>query len=84
MVGACVISDEYSASFRWIIFRKSKSRLYCHKLGKGEKVIHYTAHTHTHTGYIPLWVVREIVPLFLISLRIESLLLPSSEILTYV
>lgn len=51
MVGACVISDEYSASFRWVIFRKSKSRLYCHKLGKGEKVIHYTrAHTHrVHT-----------------------------------
>ena len=43
-----------------------------------------TQHTHTHTGYIPLWVVREIVPLFLISFRIESLLLPSSEILTYV
>ena len=61
------ISDEYSASFRWVIFRKSKSRLYCHKLGKGEKVIHYT---RTHTGYIPIiiWVVREIVPLFLISL----------------
>ena len=71
------ISDEYSASFRWVIFRKSKSRLYYHKLGKGEKVIHYT---HTQGTYQYMGGQGD-CPIFL-SRRTESLL-PQSEILTY-
>ena len=60
------ISDEYSAS---VILENLKVDYTVRSLGKVKRSFITHTHTHTHTGYIRtiiiLWVVREIVPLFI-------------------
>ena len=64
------ISDEYLASLDGLFLENLKVDYNITSLGR------LKGHTHTLTI---MWVVKEFVPLFFISLRTESLLPPSSE-----